>query len=76
MREVVVTGYGIVSCLGNDIDAVTESLKNSNSGITINEINKELGLRSYISGSITDLNLKEKIDRKPIELPINFFFEI
>ena len=64
MREVVVTGYGIVSCLGNDIDAVTESLKNSNSGIAINEINKELGLRSYISGSITDLNLKEKIDRK------------
>ena len=62
MREVVVTGYGIVSCLGNDIGAVTESLKNSNSGITINEINKELGLRSYISGSITDLNLKEKID--------------
>ena len=64
MREVVVTGYGIVSSLGNDIDAVTESLKNLNSGITINEINKELGLRSYISGSITDLNLKEKIDRK------------
>ena len=64
MREVVVTGYGIVSCLGNDIGAVTESLKNSNSGITINEINKELGLRSYISGSITDLNPKEKIDRK------------
>ena len=64
MREVVVTGYGIVSSLGNDIDAVTESLKSSNSGITINEINKELGLRSYISGSITDLNPKEKIDRK------------
>ena len=64
MREVVVTGYGIVSCLGNDIGAVTESLKNSNSGITINKINKELGLRSHISGSITDLNLKEKIDRK------------
>ena len=64
MREVVVTGYGIVSCLGNDIGAVTESLKNSNSGITINEINKELGLRSHISGSITDLNPKEKIDRK------------
>ena len=64
MREVVVTGYGIVSSLGNDIDAVTESLKNLNSGITINEINKELGLRSHISGSITDLNLKERIDRK------------
>ena len=64
MREVVVTGYGIVSSLGNDVVAVTESLKNSTSGITINEVNKELGLRSYISGSITDLDLKEKIDRK------------
>jgi 3-oxoacyl-[acyl-carrier-protein] synthase-1 len=64
MREVVVTGYGIVSSLGNDVVAVTESLKNSTSGITINEVNKELGLRSYISGSITDLDLKERIDRK------------
>ena len=64
MREVVVTGYGIVSSLGNDVVAVTESLKNSTSGITINEVNKELGLRSYISGSIADLDLKEKIDRK------------
>ena len=64
MRDVVVTGYGIVSSLGNDVVAVTESLKNSTSGITINEVNKELGLRSYISGSITDLDLKEKIDRK------------
>ena len=38
--------------------------ENSESGIAINEVNKELGLRSYISGSITDLDLKEKIDRK------------
>ena len=53
MRKVVVTGYGIVSSLGNDVKAVTESLKNSASGISINEVNKELGLRSYISGSIT-----------------------
>ncbi len=64
MREVVVTGYGIVSSLGNDVEAVTESLKNTTSGITINGVNKELGLRSYISGSIRDLDLKEKIDRK------------
>ena len=64
MREVVITGYGIVSCLGNDVDEVTESLKNSTSGISINEANKELGLRSYISGSIKNLNLKDRIDRK------------
>ena len=64
MREVVITGYGIVSCLGNDVDEVTESLKNSTSGISINEANKELGLRSYVSGSIKNLNLKDRIDRK------------
>ena len=64
MREVVITGYGIVSCLGNDVDEVTESLKNSTSGISINEANKELGLRSYISGSVKNLNLKDRIDRK------------
>ena len=59
MREVVVTGYGIVSCLGNDVDQVTESLKNQTSGISRNEANKELGLRSYISGSVTNLNLTD-----------------
>ena len=63
MRKVVVTGYGIVSSLGNDVKAVTESLKNSASGISINEVNKELGLRSYISGSIKNLDLKKEIDR-------------
>jgi len=64
MREVVVTGYGIISSLGNDVETVTKSLKNSTSGISINEVNKELGLRSYISGSIKNLDLKEEIDRK------------
>ena len=64
MREVVVTGYGIISCLGNDVKDVTESLKNSTSGISLNEVNKDLGLRSHISGSIENLELKERIDRK------------
>ena len=64
MREVVVTGYGIISCLGNDVKDVTESLKNSTSGISLNIVNKDLGLRSHISGSIENLDIKEKIDRK------------
>ena len=64
MREVVVTGYGIISCLGNDVVDVTKSLKNSSSGISLNKVNKDLGLRSHISGSIENLNVKEKIDRK------------
>ena len=64
MREVVVTGYGIISCLGNDVIDVTKSLKNSSSGISLNKVNKDLGLRSHISGSIENLDVKEKIDRK------------
>ena len=64
MREVVVTGYGIISCLGNDVIDVTKSLKNSSSGISLNKVNKDLGLRSHISGSIENLDVKEQIDRK------------
>tara|TARA_B100000945_G_scaffold265807_1_gene225387 strand:- start:408 stop:1628 length:1221 start_codon:yes stop_codon:yes gene_type:complete len=64
MREVVVTGYGIISCLGNNVIDVTKSLKNSSSGISLNKVNKDLGLRSHISGSIENLDVKEKIDRK------------
>ena len=64
MQTVVVTGFGIVSSLGNNIEEVTNSLKTLSSGITLNEINKEMGLRSFISGSIKNLDLKEKIDRK------------
>ena len=64
MREVVVTGMGIVSSLGNNISEVTYSLENLKSGITKNLINAELGLRSQVSGSVKDLEMKELIDRK------------
>ena len=64
MREVVVTGMGIVSSLGNNISEVKNSLKESISGISENKTNKEMGLRSHVSGSIKNLELKELIDRK------------
>ena len=64
MREVVVTGMGIVSSLGNNISEVTNSLENLKSGITKNHINAELGLRSQVSGSVKDLEMKALIDRK------------
>ena len=64
MREVVVTGIGIVSSIGNNVEEVTESLKTLKSGIVKNDINSELGLRSHISGSVKNLDLKERIDRK------------
>ena len=64
MREVVVTGMGIVSSLGNNISEVKNSLKESISGISENKTNKKMGLRSHVSGSIKNLELKELIDRK------------
>jgi 3-oxoacyl-[acyl-carrier-protein] synthase I len=64
VRRVVVTGYGIVSCLGNDKDSVTDSLRQGRSGIRFNETYAELGLRSRISGR-PEIDLDERIPRKP-----------
>ena len=63
MRRVVVTGMGIVSCLGNSKEDVKESLYLSKSGISFNEKFKEMGLRSQVCGSV-DIDLNEIIDRK------------
>lgn len=63
MRRVVITGMGLVSCLGNDKQTVTESLREGRSGITFNEDFKSIGLRSHVSGSV-DIDLTEHIDRK------------
>ena len=64
MREVVVTGIGIVSSIGNNVAEVANSLHSLKSGISHNDINAELGLRSHVSGSIKNLDCKELIDRK------------
>ena len=63
MKNVVVTGMGIVSCIGKGLDEVLASLKNGKSGIKLNPIYKEMGFRSHVSGSI-DINLSDLIDRK------------
>ena len=65
MNNVVVTGMGIVSCIGNGLNEVLESLKIGKSGITTNSIYKEMGFRSHVSGSI-DIKLKELIERKTL----------
>ena len=63
MKRVVVTGMGIVSCLGNDKDAVLDALRAGRSGIKFQEAYKEKGFRSHVAGSV-DINLSELIDRK------------
>ena len=63
MRRVVVTGIGIVSCLGNNKEAVLDSLQQGRSGIKHNQSYADIGMRSHISGSV-DINAEELIDRK------------
>ena len=63
MRRVVISGLGVVSCLGNSATAVLDSLRAGRSGISFNESFREMGLRSQISGSV-DIDITEHIDRK------------
>ena len=64
MRRVVVTGLGIVSCIGNNKDEVLKSLLNTKSGIVFSEDQKKYNFRSQVAGTIKNLNLGEHIDRK------------
>ena len=63
MRRVVVSGLGVVSCLGNSMSEVLSSIRSGRSGIVFNESFKESGMRSHVSGSV-DINTDEMIDRK------------
>lgn len=63
MKRVVITGMGIVSSLGNNLEEVLASLKAMKSGITFNEKYRSMGLRSHVSGEI-NIDVKEHIDRK------------
>ena len=65
MKRVVVTGLGIVSCLGNNQDEVFKSLINTKSGITFAEEYKEFNLKSQVHGK-PKIKLEEHVDRKII----------
>ena len=64
MRRVVITGLGIVSCIGNNKVEVLDSLLNTKSGIVFSEEHKKYNFRSQVVGTIKNLNLDEHIDRK------------
>ena len=63
MRRVVVTGLGIVSCIGNSASEVTANLKAGKSGITTDDKMVEMGFRSQISGRPA-LDYKEFIPKR------------
>jgi 3-oxoacyl-[acyl-carrier-protein] synthase I len=63
MRRVVVTGMGIVSPIGNNVDEVTDSLRKGRSGISHSEEYAEMGFRSHVHGA-PKIDMDDKIDRK------------
>ena len=64
MNRVVITGMGIVSSLGGNKTEVLESLKSAKSGIEFSEKYAEMGLRSHVHGSISEVDTSDVIDRK------------
>ncbi len=63
-RRVVITGMGIYSCIGKNLDEVRDSLYNGRSGIGIDPERKELGFQSALTGILERPNMKELLDRR------------
>ncbi len=66
MRRVVITGIGIVSCIGNNQSEVLDSLLKTRSGIVFSEDHKKYNFRSQVVGEVKNLNISDFIDRKKI----------
>ena len=63
MRRVVITGYGVVSSIGNNKSEVLESLRAGKSGLRFSEEYKEKGFRSHVYGPI-NMDVADHVDRK------------
>lgn len=64
MSRVVITGMGIYSCIGQDLDTVLESLKSGKSGVGIDPAREEMGFRSYLTGILPKPDLTKRLDRR------------
>ena len=62
-KRAVITGMGSISCIGNNLEEISHSLRQGISGISKNDEYNDLGFRSKVSGSIS-IDLKDLIDRK------------
>lgn len=65
MKRAVITGMGIVSCIGNSADEVEASLREGRSGITHQPKFQEMGFRSQVGG-VPQIKLEDHIDRKDL----------
>jgi len=64
MRRVVITGLGIYSCIGKNLEEVTNSLYEGKSGIGIDPSRTEYGYRSPLTGIVEKPQLKGLLDRR------------
>ncbi len=64
MNRVVITGLGIYSCIGKDLEEVKNSLFQGRSGIIYDAGRKEMGFRSALTGFVERPNLKGLLDRR------------
>lgn len=64
MRRVVITGMGIYSCIGKNLDEVKESLYRGKSGIIYDKNREEFGYRSCLTGWVEEPNLKKLLSRR------------
>ena len=64
MHRVAITGIGIVSCIGNNIQKAAESLRLGKSGIAIDEERINIGFRSPLTGVIRDFKATDFLTRK------------
>ncbi|MGN1240218.1 MAG: beta-ketoacyl-[acyl-carrier-protein] synthase family protein, partial [Paludibacteraceae bacterium] len=63
MKRVVITGMGIWSCLGHNLDEVRDALYNGKSGIIFDPIRKEMGFRSALTAKVDMPDLKKELSR-------------
>jgi len=64
MNRVVITGMGIYSCIGKNLEEVRESLYKGRSGIVLDPLRKEYGYRSGLTGFVERPELKGILDRR------------
>ncbi len=64
MKRVVITGLGIYSCIGKDLEEVKSSLQLGKSGIIYDQVRKDMGFRSALTGFVERPNLKGLLDRR------------
>src|SRR3954466_10496455 len=64
MNRVVITGLGIYSCIGKNLEEVKDSLYQGKSGIVLDPARKEMGYRSGLTGFVERPQLKGVLDRR------------